>query len=97
MLAISFLTTGVKAPDDDDWKKLIRVMRSYLKATLGLYLTLHCKELDKLLWYIDGSYATHQDMKGQSGAVMMTGGCVVLSKLNKQKINTRSSTKSELI
>ncbi len=49
------------------------------------------------LWYIDGSYAIHQDMKGQSGAVLMTGGCVVLTKSNKQKLNTRSLTDSELI
>ncbi len=33
LLAISFLTTRVKAPDDDDWKKLIRVL-SYLKKRL---------------------------------------------------------------
>jgi hypothetical protein len=96
LLAISFLTTRVEEPDDDDWKKLVQVM-SHLKATVGLHLTLHCKELDKILWYIDGSYATHQDMKGQSGAVMMTGGCIVLSRSNKQKINTRGSTESELI
>ncbi len=80
----------------DDWKKLIRVM-SYLKMTLELHLMLHFKEIDKLLWYIYGSYAAHQDMKGQSGAVIMTGGCVVLSRSNKPKINTRSSTESELI
>jgi hypothetical protein len=68
-----------------------------LRGTLHLCLTLHCQALDKLWWYIDGSYATHDDMKGQSGAVLMTGGCVVLSKSNKQKVNTRSSTESELI
>jgi hypothetical protein len=96
LLATSFLTTRVKSPDDDDWKKLIRVL-SYLRSTINLHLTLHCTNLDKLLWYIDGSYAIHQDMKGQSGAVLMTGGCVVLTKSNKQKLNTRSSTESELI
>jgi hypothetical protein len=36
-------------------------------------------------------------MKGQSGGVLMTGGCVVLTRSNKQKINTRSSTEAELI
>jgi hypothetical protein len=46
--------------------------------TLSLHLTLHCKLLDKILWYIDGSYATHEDMKGQSGAVM-TGDCHLCS------------------
>jgi hypothetical protein len=36
-------------------------------------------------------------MKGQSGAVLMAGGCTLLAKSNKQKVNTRSSTKSELV
>jgi hypothetical protein len=96
LLAISFLTTRVKDPNGDDWRKLIRVL-AYLKNTLQLYLTLSCNTLDNLTWYIDGSYAIHADMKGQSGAVLVTGGCVVLSRSNKQKLNTRSSTEAELI
>ncbi len=39
---------------------------------------------------------THADIRA-SGAMMMTGGCVVLSRSNKQKINMRSSTETELI
>jgi len=46
---------------------------------------------------MDGSYVTHEDMKGQSDAVLIGGNCTVLFRSNKQKINTRSSTKSELI
>ena len=53
--------------------------------------------LKNLSWYIDGSYAAHSDMKRQSGAVLMAEDCAVLFKLNKQKINTRSSTETELI
>jgi len=36
-------------------------------------------------------------MKGQSGAVSIAGKCAVLFRSNNQKINTRSSTESELI
>jgi len=36
-------------------------------------------------------------MKGQSGAVLVTGDCTVLFRSNKQKINTQSSTETELI
>ncbi len=96
MLAISFLTTRVKAPDEDDWKKLLRVL-GYLKGTIHFDLTISCDSLDKLTWYIDGSYAIHDDMKGHSGAVLMIGDSAVLSHSNKQKVNTRSSTEAELI
>jgi Reverse transcriptase (RNA-dependent DNA polymerase) len=40
--AISFLTTQVREPDDDDWKKLVRMMR-YLRGTPDLGLTLSGK------------------------------------------------------
>ncbi len=96
LLAVSFLTTRVKAPDEDDWKKLLRVL-GYLKGTVDFDLTISCKDLNQLTWYIDGSYAIHSDMKGQSGAVLMIGDSAVLSRSSKQKINTRSSTEAELI
>lgn len=60
-------------------------------------LTLHCTQIDNLTWHIDGSYATHTDIKGQSGAVLVMCGCVVLSRSSKQKVNARSSTETELI
>jgi len=36
-------------------------------------------------------------MKGQNGVVLVTGDCAVLFRSSKQKINTRSSTESELL
>jgi hypothetical protein len=68
LLAVSFLTTRVKSPDLDVWKKLLRVL-GCLKETLEYDLTISCKDLRTLTWYIDGSYATHEDMKGHNGAV----------------------------
>jgi hypothetical protein len=96
LLAVSFLTARVKTPDEDDWNKLVRVL-SYLKATVDISLTLTCTSMSSLNWYFDGSYATHDDMKGQNGAVLLIGDTTVISRSNKQKVNTRSSTEAELI
>jgi hypothetical protein len=96
LLAVSFLTTRVKEPDTDDRKKVLCVL-GYLGETLKYHFTLHCSDIKKLTWYIDGSYASHSDMRGQSGAVLVAGGCSVLFRSNKQKVNTRSSTETELI
>jgi hypothetical protein len=96
LLAVSFLTTRVKQPDEDDWKKLCRVL-NYLNTTCDYVLTLGCDRLDQLTWYIDGSYAVHEDMKGQSGAIMVADGRALLAKSNKQKVNIRSSTEAKLI
>jgi hypothetical protein len=42
------------------------------------------------------SYASHEDMKGQSGAVPLAEDFAVDFKSNKQKVNTRCSTKTEV-
>ena len=95
-MTVSILTTRVKDPDTNDWGKLIRLL-GYLLSTGDLHLTLRCSEIKDLVRYTDGSYATHEDMRGQNGAVLITGNCTVLFRSNKQKINTRSSTESELL
>jgi hypothetical protein len=95
-LAVSFLTTRVKKPDCDDWSKLLRVL-GYLNDTIKYHFTLICSDLKNLTRYIDGSYALHSDMRGKSGAVLVAGNCALLFQSNKQKVNTRSSTETELI
>jgi hypothetical protein len=70
---------------------------NYLKNTLNYCFPITCTDISKLVWYIDGSYASHEDMRGQSGSVLVTGECAVLFRSNKQKVNTRSSTETELI
>lgn len=96
LVAVSFLTTRVKEPDEDDWNKLVRIL-SYLKCTPDCCLHLNCTDLTKLTWFVDGSFASHGDMRGQSGAILVTRDCAVIFKPNKQKVNTRSSTETELI
>ena len=94
--AVAFLTTRVQEPDVDDWKKLVRML-SYLKYTAELILTLEADDFNIASWFIDASYAVHPDMKGHTGAGMTLGKGAVYSRSTKQKINTKSSTESELV
>jgi hypothetical protein len=63
---VAFLTTRVKAPDEDDWKKLKQVLQ-YLNGTKHLKLTISVNNLGILKWYVDGSHNVHCDWKGQGG------------------------------
>ena len=96
LLAIAFLCTRVKAPDVDDWKKLIRVCQ-YFRATKDLPLTLNADDSHVIKWWIDAAFAVHPDFKSHGGAVMSLGGGAAYSASNKTKINSRSSTEAELI
>ena len=48
-------------------------------------------------WWADGSHGVHPDMHGQSGESMSMGKGTILSGSSKQKINTNSLTKTELV
>ena len=69
----------------------------YLKGTIELELTLGGDNLSVVKWWVDASYACHNDMKGHTGATMSFGRGAVTSASKKQKINTTSTTESELV
>jgi hypothetical protein len=50
-----------------------------------------------LTWYIDVAFAVHGDMKSHTGAVFTMGKGAIIGSSTKQKVNSRSSTESELI
>jgi hypothetical protein len=93
---VAFLTTRVKRPDMDDWGKVKRVSQ-YLKGTKSMPLNLSIDNLQYTRWYVDASHGVHADCKGHTGAGMTLGKGAVMSLSRKQKINTRSSTKSEVV
>ena len=94
--AISFLCRRLKCPDEDDYKKLTRLIR-YLRHTLFICLVLGKDDTGVVRWWIDASYAVHPDMRGHTGATMSMGNGSVLSSSLKQKLVTRSSTESEVV
>ena len=95
-MAVNFLSTRVANPDEDDYRKLGRVLK-YLQSTRDLILRLEADADGKALWWADASYATHPDMKGQTGGYMTLGKGAVMTASNKQKLVARSSTECELI
>ena len=87
---VAFLTTRVMQTDYDDWKKLIRLM-SYLKDSKDLVLTLEAADLNILKWYVDASYAAHNDMRGHTGAALTLGKGAIF---NKSTTNQNTCVKS---
>lgn len=96
LLAISFLTTRVLEPTTQDQTKLERVLQ-YLNDTKELKLTLEVGNMCFVDAYIDASFATHDDMKGQTGTFITLGKGAIFARSAKQKIVCKSSTESELV
>lgn len=49
-----------------------------------------------LKWWVDGAYGVHYDLKGHTGVTMSMSKGSIISSSTRQKLNTRSSTKTEL-
>ena len=70
---------------------------SYLRDTLELPLILGADGSGFIKWLIDTLYAAHADLRGQTGGGMTMGHGFPFTSSTKQKLNTRSSTESEVV
>jgi hypothetical protein len=96
-MAVLFLTTRVKDPDEDNWGKLKWDLK-YLNGTKHLKLTLEANQLKFAVhWYTDGSHQIHEDCRRQTGFLVTLGKRAVSSSSTKMKCNTKNSTETELI
>jgi len=94
--AVGVLCTRVKSPDRDDYNKLKQVMK-YLQGTIKLPLTLEADGTNVIKTWVDASFVVHHDMRSQTGRVITLGRGAMYSTSTRQKLNTRSSTESELV
>jgi len=93
--AVSYLTTRVKCPDEDDWGKVKRVLK-YLKGTKSLRFRLSIDNIHCNRWFVDSSHGVW-DCKGHTGAEMTMGDGAIISFSRKHKTNAGRSTEAELI
>jgi len=94
--AIAALSTRVKKPNQDDWRKLLRLLK-YVNGTRNDKLILSADDLHVIKWYVDASFAVHPDFKSHTGGGMTYGRGMPITMSKKQKLNTRSSTEAELV
>ena len=69
----------------------------YLRETIDMPLTLEGGNMRVIKWLVDASYAVHPDMRSHNGSTMSLGKGSIYSSSPRQKLNTKSSTKVELV
>ena len=67
--SVGFLCTRVSKSDEDDWKKLRRVI-AYVQATINDIRIIGASSLSDIFTWIDAAYAVTDDMKNQTGGTM---------------------------
>ena len=95
--AVAFLTTRVRAPSEDNNKKLIRMMQFILATKKDNYLTLSVTSLHTVRWWVDASYAVHPDMKSHTSGTMSLGSSIIYGTSRKPRMNKTISSESEIV
>lgn len=60
-------------------------------------VTLKINAMNIMCWFIDSSHQVHDDCKGRTGGALMIEEGAILSSSSGQKINTKSSSKTEVV
>ncbi len=92
----TFLTTKVRGPNTDDWEKLCHLME-YLRGARDCSLILSGENDGVLMWYVNAALVLHPNMRRHTGGGLTMGCGFPIAVLTKQKLNTKSSTESELV
>ena len=96
LLAISYLAKRVQSPNLHDYIKLERVIK-YLRGSSELGIILEANINLHVLAWIDASHAVHDNHRSHTGTIISLGHGPIYQKSTSQKINTKSSTESEMV
>ena len=75
----------MKCLNIDDYKKLTRRVVKYLDSTADMLFILSSDGDGILRWWVDASYAVHNNMKGYTGKILSIGSGSVYITSTKQK------------
>jgi hypothetical protein len=95
-MAVSFIMMRVKSLDKDSWGNLKCVVR-YLHSTRHMKLNLSVDNLATIRWWVNASHAILDNCRGHMASMMSIVKGAAISFSNTQKLNTKSSTESELV
>ena len=93
---VSFLCTRGSKIDEDDWLKLNRAI-AYVKCTIDDVRIIGASSLTDVYTWIDAAYTMNPDIKSQTGGAMSLDVGVLNAKINKQKLNVKSSIEIEIV
>ena len=93
---VKYLTTHVTKSTNQDWYKLKRGLK-WLNQTIDNERIIGAEVKGIIQQWIDASYGVHVDIRGQTGGMISMGRGTLINKSMKQKLNTKSSTKTEVI
>ena len=86
----------MRDPEEENEKNLSCILK-YLSGTRDIVLALEYDSTGTVKCWVDAASAVHHDMKSHTGRMMSMGLGALYSASREKKLNTKSSTKVELV
>jgi hypothetical protein len=96
LMPVTFLATKSAEPTSEYYADAIRIV-AYVDSTRSLSMVFSSSANMLPVIYADASHLLHQDAKGHGGIILSLGSAPIMTKSYKLKINSKSSTESELV
>jgi len=96
LMATTYLATKSASPTVEFYNDLLHIM-AYVSNTQHYSLQFSKSASMVPSIYADSSHLLHQDARGHGGIILSLGSGPIMTKSYKLKLNTRSSTESELV
>jgi hypothetical protein len=96
LMPVTFLATKSSAPTAEYYSDAIRII-AYVSSTRNLSMNFSRSASLEPTIYADASHLLHQDARGHGGIILSLGSGPIMTKSYKLKLNTKSSTESELV
>jgi hypothetical protein len=96
LMPTTFLATKSASPTSEYYSDILRII-AYVSATqhYSLQFSKNASMIPTI--YADSSHLLHQDARGHGGIILSLGSGPIMTKSYKLRLNTRSSTESELV
>ena len=93
---VAYLCTRVSKSNEDDWKKLRRLL-CYCKGTINKKCKIRAKNIGDIYTWVDAAHGVYNNMHSQTGGCMSLGHGTIHCKSSKQNLATKSSTETEIV
>jgi len=96
LMPVTFLATKSAAPTAEYYNDALKIV-AYVSNTKHMCMLFSSKASMIPSIFADSSHLLHEDARGHGGIILSLGSAPILTKSYKLKLNTRSSTESELV
>jgi hypothetical protein len=96
LMPVTFLATKSAVPTAEYYSDALRII-AYVSNTKLMSMQFSNSASMTPCIYADSSHLLHEDARGHGGIILSLGSAPILTKSYKLKLNTRSSTESELV